>query len=624
MAELLRRWLDQAGMRVDDLREELMPEHFVDRRVPGRTTLSDRLGGVGLQQDFVEAVADICSQDVASRDRLLAQVQAVREGLQAKDASGRSVGGSPAEAELVIVQRRAIAVSDKLLRAMERAALLERERNDANQMVLVLLAMVDKLRRDIDTLARQRDRLRVASSVQAELKQVHERLSRSEQQRETAEAELKRACAERQKADQLAEEAAEQVRLLTEELERLRGEVPISDLDSAAQLTSVTPDVRDAWSGAADDMDEALVKAARYLDDRADRLDQLAGELQQDNPPDNSSASVDTADNSLDNHLGPDGNVAATALVDVLSRVQSPVGADDQETQSLLRGVASALSVEDAVELATQLHDADLDHQAAQLVFYVASTTPSEDVPLLVAGLRTQKRGTALYHLLNQVAKHWPPSDIFELVSDLRAVGQGSEAYQLLSAVGRHCPPDQAVRVLLWADEQDRKWLLEAACRDRPLHELPALEEALSIEYQDAAVEQVGQARGRREEMAVRMVTVLSGPRPEPLLTDADEEKSSNSADSHDLYRPYAIAGGDARSPRYALPITAIIRTTASTSQLNGLIPEHQRICRLCREPQGVAEIAEQLSLPVGVARILVADLAASGHVELLSELFPT
>jgi RNA polymerase sigma factor (sigma-70 family) len=302
-------------MRVDDVLRRLTPEHFAEGRIPSRSTVSERLAGVGLREDFVQAIADVCTRSAADRDRLLEQADAARQGA-ARAASGTGADSSAVEAELVLLQQRSLAVSDKLVRAMERAAQLERERNDANQMVLVLLAMVDKLHRDVDALGRERDRLRAFRSVDTELEQVHGRLARSEQQRITAETELERARAERQKADQLAEEAAEQVRLLAEELERLRGQVPGTDADDSVPRPTTTPDLRDALSGTTDDMDMALIKAARHLDDRADRLDQLASELHMDNPPDNSSSSDVEADNSSDDGLGSETENAAPSPVE--------------------------------------------------------------------------------------------------------------------------------------------------------------------------------------------------------------------------------------------------------------------------------------------------------------------
>ncbi|WP_189525626.1 DUF742 domain-containing protein [Streptomyces sindenensis] len=80
------------------------------------------------------------------------------------------------------------------------------------------------------------------------------------------------------------------------------------------------------------------------------------------------------------------------------------------------------------------------------------------------------------------------------------------------------------------------------------------------------------------------------------------------------LVRPYAMTGGRTR-PRYQLAIEALVSTTADPARLQGQLPEHQRICRLCIEIKSVAEISALLSIPLGVARILVADLAEAGLV---------
>ncbi|MFJ2934313.1 DUF742 domain-containing protein [Streptomyces sp. NPDC087219] len=90
---------------------------------------------------------------------------------------------------------------------------------------------------------------------------------------------------------------------------------------------------------------------------------------------------------------------------------------------------------------------------------------------------------------------------------------------------------------------------------------------------------------------------------------------SSSSGGTHNpLVRPYAMTGGRTR-PRYQLAIEALVSTTADPSRLQGQLPEHQRICRLCFEIKSVAEISALLSIPLGVARILVADLAEAGLV---------
>lgn len=597
--------MDNAGLRVDDIHSQLTPDHFTDGRVPGRSALSDRLAGVALRQDFIEAVADICSSSDAAQQQLLDAVPAARQ--RARTAGAAPTRSTVTDGQLVIVQQRSLEVSDRLLRALERQQQLERERNDASQMVLILLTMVDKLQRDIATLNRERDRLRVSNPAEENVKQVYERLARSEQQRDTAETELARAKAERQKADQLAEEAAEQVRLLTEELERLRGDVP--DATATAEAETTVPAVQGPPDVEVDDIDLALSKAARHLDDRADRLDQLASELHLDNPPDNSPASEDAPDNVSDNALISPAEDATLTPEEVFANVQSLVNGRGEQAraQNLLRRAGRALPIADALRAAALLQEEGLASQATQLIFDAAANTAAGDMPALLSGLRGLERDAELYQILNQIARSWPASSIVEAVTCLRDAGQGSDAYQVLSAIGRDCPPVEVLKVLARVDEHDAHWILDAACRDRALDELLPLAEALrNLRPTDA--ETIERAHRQREETPAREASLIPRPRPARLLTSAGEEETSGGRDEN-LVRPYAMAGGDAARPRHALPPDTVVHTTADALQLVGRLPEHQRICHLCREPHTISHIAEQLALPPGVARILVADL---------------
>ncbi|MEU2248585.1 DUF742 domain-containing protein [Streptomyces sp. NPDC019224] len=102
-------------------------------------------------------------------------------------------------------------------------------------------------------------------------------------------------------------------------------------------------------------------------------------------------------------------------------------------------------------------------------------------------------------------------------------------------------------------------------------------------------------------------------PRIQPVQPRRAPEPAAPAA-HNPLVRPYAMTGGRTR-PRYQLAIEALVSTTADPSRLQGQLPEHQRICRLCFEIKSVAEISALLSIPLGVARILVADLAEAGLV---------
>ncbi|MDO3663064.1 hypothetical protein, partial [Bacillus sp. C28GYM-DRY-1] len=114
-----------------------------------------------------------------------------------------------------------------------------------------------------------------------------------------------------------------------------------------------------------------------------------------------------------------------------------------------------------------------------QLIFEAAANTPADEMPELVSGLHVQKRGAELYQVLNQLARSQSAAAIVDTVTCLREADQHSDAYQVLSAVGRDCPPAEVLKVLTRVDERDTQWILDAACRDRPLYELPQLAEKL-------------------------------------------------------------------------------------------------------------------------------------------------
>ena len=86
------------------------------------------------------------------------------------------------------------------------------------------------------------------------------------------------------------------------------------------------------------------------------------------------------------------------------------------------------------------------------------------------------------------------------------------------------------------------------------------------------------------------------------------------------LVRPYAVTGGRTR-PRLEIAIEALVETTPRGRSLAGREGgphgrEHQYIVNLCDgRLQSLAEISAKMQLPLGVARVLVADMAADGLV---------
>jgi hypothetical protein len=75
----------------------------------------------------------------------------------------------------------------------------------------------------------------------------------------------------------------------------------------------------------------------------------------------------------------------------------------------------------------------------------------------------------------------------------------------------------------------------------------------------------------------------------------------------------YAVTGGRTRSTARDLPIESIV--TATDRGPYELEPEYRTIVRMAVRPVTLVEIGVVLGVPVGVARVLVGDLAASGHL---------
>jgi hypothetical protein len=83
------------------------------------------------------------------------------------------------------------------------------------------------------------------------------------------------------------------------------------------------------------------------------------------------------------------------------------------------------------------------------------------------------------------------------------------------------------------------------------------------------------------------------------------------------LVRPYTVTGGRTQS-RFQLAIEALVTATVlEPRDLSVLAPECQAILQFCRDWRSVAEVSAVLRLPLGVARILIADMSADGLVRI-------
>lgn len=80
--------------------------------------------------------------------------------------------------------------------------------------------------------------------------------------------------------------------------------------------------------------------------------------------------------------------------------------------------------------------------------------------------------------------------------------------------------------------------------------------------------------------------------------------------------RLYTVTGGRSRSAQTdTLTFDLVTLIVAECDPTPAMQSEHAAILRLCRYPTAVVEVASDLGLPVGIARILLGDLLAVGRI---------
>lgn len=91
----------------------------------------------------------------------------------------------------------------------------------------------------------------------------------------------------------------------------------------------------------------------------------------------------------------------------------------------------------------------------------------------------------------------------------------------------------------------------------------------------------------------------------------------SEAADQPSLVRPYTLTAGRTDS-RVKLPLEAPVEAIESAKPPRWPSNDVRgRILSLCADSPSVAEIAAHLSVPLGVARVLIGDLVTQGYLQL-------
>ena len=100
-----------------------------------------------------------------------------------------------------------------------------------------------------------------------------------------------------------------------------------------------------------------------------------------------------------------------------------------------------------------------------------------------------------------------------------------------------------------------------------------------------------------------------------------DDRTPESPYDGPSLVRPYSLTSGRTR-PAVELALEALIETRPESAHRQWELDDIEAaIVALCKETPSVAEIAARVGVPLGVARVLVADLVTAGHVQVLATL---
>jgi Protein of unknown function (DUF742) len=96
----------------------------------------------------------------------------------------------------------------------------------------------------------------------------------------------------------------------------------------------------------------------------------------------------------------------------------------------------------------------------------------------------------------------------------------------------------------------------------------------------------------------------------------SEDQRHNRQEEPGRLVRPYYMTGGRTRPAHDDLEWETLVSTTAlgATSPKVGGV-ERRAILTLCRDLLSIAEVSAHLDLPLGVARVLIGDMAEQGFL---------
>jgi uncharacterized protein DUF742 len=104
----------------------------------------------------------------------------------------------------------------------------------------------------------------------------------------------------------------------------------------------------------------------------------------------------------------------------------------------------------------------------------------------------------------------------------------------------------------------------------------------------------------------------LQNPSPTTVPVPASDDESDE--EPGPLVRPFIVTGGRTRPTDERLRVETLV--TAAPAALSAPLGfERRHIVEICQRPLSIAEIANSLGAPIGVVRVVIADLIAERYV---------
>jgi len=90
------------------------------------------------------------------------------------------------------------------------------------------------------------------------------------------------------------------------------------------------------------------------------------------------------------------------------------------------------------------------------------------------------------------------------------------------------------------------------------------------------------------------------------------------------IIRPYALVGGRTQPSGASFDLIALVQARRGIDPDPASVePEHLLALRLCRFPTSVADLSAEIGLPLGVVRVILADLRERGFIDIHTPIAP-